>query len=188
VEQAGETARRTLRDGKRAAEVISRLRALFKKSAALRESVDVNEAIREVIALTRHEVQMRSVVLRTELADDVPPVVGDRVQLQQVVLNLVLNAAEAMSGVEGRPRELAVGTSREGTRHVRVAVRDSGIGLDPGAGPRLFEAFYTTKKEGMGMGLSIARSIVESHGGRLWAVPNEGPGATFVFTLPQGGY
>jgi signal transduction histidine kinase/GAF domain-containing protein len=184
--QAAETARRTLRDAKRAADVISRLRALFKKSAAPRERVDINEAISEVIALTRHEVQARSVALRTELSADVPPVIGDRVQLQQVVLNLVLNSAEAMSSVEGRPRELVVATSREGTDELRVAVRDSGIGLDPDAGPRLFEAFYTTKRDGMGMGLSIARSIVESHGGRLWAAPNEGPGATFVFTLPLG--
>ena len=186
LEEAGETARRTLRDGKRAAEVISRLRELFKKRAPARESVDANEAIREVVALTRHQLQTRRVVIRTELAEDLPPVVGDRVQLQQVVLNLILNAAEAMSGVEDRPRELVVATMQDAVDQVRVAVRDSGVGLDPEAKERIFEAFYTSKREGMGMGLSIARSIVERHGGRLWAVPNDGPGATFVFTLPHG--
>jgi signal transduction histidine kinase/HAMP domain-containing protein len=184
LEEAAETARRTLRDSKRAAEVISRLRALFKKSTAAGEAVDINEAIREVIALTRNEVQTRRVVLRTELAGDLPPVVGDRVQLQQVVLNLILNSAEAMSDVEDRHRELVVATSREEGGQVRVAVRDSGVGLDARTAERLFEAFYTTKSGGMGMGLSIARSIVESHGGLLWAAPNQGPGATFAFTLP----
>lgn len=186
LEEAAATARRTLRDAKRAAEVITRLRDLFKRGETAKEALDINEAIREVIALTRHQVEASRVVLRTELADGLPPVVGDRVQLQQVVLNLILNAAEAMSSVEGRHRELSVATLREGIDQVRVAVRDSGIGVDPKASERIFEAFYTNKRDGMGMGLSIARSIVESHGGRLWAMPNEGPGATFMFTLPRG--
>lgn len=185
LEEAAGTARRTLRDAKRAAEVIARLRDLFQRGATAKEALDINEAIHEVIALTRHQVETGRVVLRTELAGELPPVVGDRVQLQQVVLNLILNATEAMSSVEGRPRELNVVTLQEGDQ-VRVAVRDSGVGLDPKASERIFEAFYTSKREGMGMGLSIARSIVESHGGRLWAMPNEGPGATFAFTLPRG--
>ncbi len=181
--EAADTARRTLRDGRRAADVITRLRGLFSKKATAHERLDVNEAIHEVIALTRTQMQAARVALRTELADDLPPVVGDRVQLQQVVLNLVLNAAEAMSDVSGRPRDLVVATSLEADDQVRVAVRDCGVGFEPAEDKRIFEAFYTTKKDGMGMGLSIARSIVESHGGRLWAQRNEGPGATFLFTL-----
>jgi signal transduction histidine kinase len=184
LELTAETARRTLRDANRAAEVISRLRDLFGKKKTGKEAVQVNEAIRDVIALTRHEVQKARVVLETELAEELPPLVGDRVQLQQVVLNLILNAAEAMGSVVDRPRRLLIATERDGGHSLKVAVRDSGIGLDPEVGERIFDAFYTSKKGGMGMGLSIARSIVESHGGRLWATPNEGPGATFLFTLP----
>jgi len=163
--------------------VIARLRDLFRKKGT-KEMLQINEAIREVVALTRHEAQKGGVVVTTELADDLPPLAGDRVQLQQVVLNLILNAAEAMSSVENRPRRLTIGTERDGDHLLRVTVRDSGVGLDVEAGERIFDAFYTSKKEGMGMGLSIARSIVESHGGRLWAMPNDGPGATFLFTLP----
>jgi PAS domain S-box-containing protein len=184
LEEAADTARRTLRDAKRAAEVITRLRQLFRKKETASEAVDINEAIREVIALARHQMQTGGVALRTELADGLPEIAGDRVQLQQVVLNLVLNAAEAMDGVEGRPRDLMVATLRGPGDEVRVEVRDSGVGLTPDAQDRIFNAFYTTKQEGMGMGLSIARSIVESHGGRVWARPNQGPGATFTFTLP----
>jgi signal transduction histidine kinase len=129
------------------------------------------------------------VILRSELAEDLPPVSGDRVQLQQVILNLLLNAADAMSGVEDRPRQLLVKTGREvdeGDR-VRLAVQDTGIGFEPSCVERLFEAFYTTKRCGMGIGLSVSRSIIESHRGRLGAVPNEGPGATFWFSIPHAG-
>jgi FixJ family two-component response regulator/signal transduction histidine kinase len=184
IEGASETARRTIRDGNRAAEVIARLRSLFEKKGTTAESVDLNEATREVIALSWSEIQRAQVILRMELADDLPVVQGDRVQLQQVVLNLLLNAAEAMSGVEDRPRHLVVRTEHEGDR-VRLTVQDSGPGFDPQDLDRLFEAFYTTKQNGMGIGLSVSRSIIESHQGRLWAAPNEGPGAGFSFSLPR---
>jgi signal transduction histidine kinase len=121
--------------------------------------------------------------VRTELAANLPRVVGDRVQLQQVVLNLLLNGMEAMHAVVGRPRELVITTHSEANDHIRVAVQDSGSGIDPQLGDRMFDAFHTTKRDGMGMGLSISRSIVEQHGGRLWAMPNDGPGMTFHFTV-----
>ena len=138
-----------------------------------------------MIALLRSELQSNRVILRTELANDLPPVTADRVQLQQVIVNLLLNASDAMSGVEDRPRQLFVRTEREGENHVRLAVQDSGVGLDPQSLDKLFEAFYTTKAGGMGIGLSVSRSIIEGHDGHLWAVPNDGPGATFAFSIPQ---
>lgn len=185
VEGARETARRTIRDGHRAADVITRLRALFGKQGAAAEPVDLNEAAREVVALSLSELQRGRVILRTELAEDLPPVAGDRVQLQQVILNLLRNASDAMSGVEDRPRQLLVRTERDEGERVRLSVRDAGVGFDPRGVERLFEAFYTTKDDGMGIGLSVSRSIIESHQGRLWATPNEGPGATFSFSIPQ---
>jgi signal transduction histidine kinase len=185
IEGALATARRTIRDANRAAEVIARLRSLFKKTGTTSEPFDLNEATREVLALSLHELQRARIVVRTELADDLPTVVGDRVQIQQVVLNLVLNAAEVMSLVEGRPRELLVRTEREDGDRVRLSARDTGPGFDAANAGRLFEPFYTTKRDGMGIGLSISRSIVENHQGRLWAEPNPGPGATFVFSLPR---
>jgi PAS domain S-box-containing protein len=186
VEGARETARRTLRDGNRASDVITRLRALFGKKAATAEAIDLNEATREVIALSSSELERRRVILRTELADDLPPVTGDRIQLQQVLLNLVLNASDAMSSVEDRPRQLFIGTAREDNDHARVSVQDTGAGFDPQSAHRLFEAFYTTKSTGMGIGLSVSRSIIESHHGRLWATSNTGAGATFSFSIPFG--
>lgn len=185
VEGALETARRTIRDGKRASEVIARLRALFSKKDAIIEAVDLNEAIRDVIALSLSDLQRNHIILRTELADDFPLVTGDRIQLQQVILNLLRNASDAMGDVEDRPRLLVIRTERDGDDHVRVTVRDSGLGLDPRDLDRLFDAFYTTKSAGMGIGLSVSRSIIESHHGRLWAVPNDGPGATFFFSIPR---
>ncbi len=184
IDGARDTARRTIRDGNRASDVITRLRALFIKKGTTTEMVDLNEATREVIALSRSELQRNRVILRTELADDVPPVTGDRVQLQQVILNLLLNASDAMCGVDDRPRQLAVRTERDEDDHVRLTVKDSGVGLDPQKMDKLFEAFYTTKSGGMGIGLSVSRSIIESHHGRLWAAPNAGPGATFSFSIP----
>jgi len=159
------------------------MRALFKKARTAKERLDINEAIEEVIMLTQSEVRRNRVALRMELAADLPPVAGDRVQLQQVVVNLLLNAIEAMSTVEDRERDLVIRTQRGTGDEVRVSVRDSGIGFDPLSAERIFDAFHTTKPGGLGMGLSISRSIVESHGGRLWAVSNDGPGATFQFTL-----
>jgi len=184
VDGARETARRTIRDGHRASEVITRLRALFGKRDTTTESVNLNEAAREVIALSLGELQRNRVTLRAEFADALPPVLGDRVQLQQVILNLFLNASDAMSGVDDRPRQLVIRTERDEGDRVRLSVHDAGVGLDPQSLERLFEAFYTTKSGGMGIGLSVSRSIIESHNGRLWATPNQGPGATFSFSLP----
>ena len=166
--------------------MIARLRALFGKKEPTIESVDLNEATREIIALSLSELQRGRVILRTELADDLPPVTGDRVQLQQVILNLFLNASDAMSGVDDRPRQLLIRTELDEEGKVRVSVRDVGMGLDSTNIEKLFDAFYTTKSAGMGIGLSISRSIVEGHRGRLWACSNEGPGATFSFSIPRG--
>jgi C4-dicarboxylate-specific signal transduction histidine kinase len=181
--EAREAIRRIIRDGNRAGDVISRMRTLFKKASTAKERLDMNEAIEEVVILTQSEMRRNKVASRMELAANLPPVMGDRVQLQQVVVNLILNAIEAMSTVEGRKRELVIRTQRGEADEVRVAVQDSGIGLDPKNVQRIFDAFHTTKTGGLGMGLSISRSIVESHGGRLWAVSNDGPGATFQFIL-----
>ena len=181
-----ETVRRTMRDGNRASEVVTRLRALFSKREVTAESVDLNESTREVIALSLGELEKSRVIVRTELADDLPLVTGDRVQLQQVVLNLLLNALDAMNAVEDRPRQLVIRTERREGDCVCVSVRDCGVGFEPHAVDKLFEAFYTTKDDGMGMGLSVSRSIIESHHGRLWATANTGPGATFSFSIPCG--
>ena len=184
VEGARETARRTIRDGNRASDVITRLRALFSKKESAIESVDLNDATREVIALSLNELQRGRVTLRHELAGDLPAIAGDRVQLQQVILNLLRNALDAMISVDDRPRELLIRTERDEADQVRLSIKDVGVGLDPQGLERLFDAFYTTKNGGMGIGLSVSRSIVENHHGRLWASLNEGPGATFSFSIP----
>lgn len=184
VEGARETARRTLRDGNRASEVITRLRALFSRRDPRNESVDLNDAVREVITLSMGDLQRSGVMLRPELADDLPPVMGDRVQLQQVILNLLLNASEAMSEVDDRPRQLVIGTAVDERDQVRLSVQDAGTGIAAESADTLFDAFYTTKRGGMGIGLSVSRSIIESHAGHISAVPNDGPGATFSFWLP----
>jgi PAS domain S-box-containing protein len=186
VDGARETARRTIRDGNRASDVVTRLRALFSKKHTIAERVDLNEAAREVIALSLSELQRNRVILRSELADDLPLVTGDRVQLQQVILNLVRNASDAMNTVHDRPRELLIRTERDEGDQALLSVRDAGLGFDPQTADRLFETFYTTKHEGMGVGLYVSRSIVESHQGRLWATLNDGPGATFSFSIPRG--
>ncbi len=174
------------RDGRRAGDVIGRIRALARRTATEKGPLDINEVIGEVVAIAQGEVRRTQATLRTELAGQLPRVVGDRVQLQQVVLNLLLNGLDAMHTVAGRPRELVIRTEREAIDRVRVAVQDSGCGIDPQLANRLFEAFYTTKPRGIGLGLSISRTIVEQHGGRLWVVPNDGPGATFHFTVCGG--
>jgi hypothetical protein len=184
VDGAMETARRTIRDGNRAAEVITRLRGLFGRRDAPNDLVDLNEATREVLALSTSELQRNRVVLRVELADGLPPVVGDRIQLQQVVLHLVSNAVDAMTAVNDRPRQLTVRTEQVEGDRVRLTVEDSGVGIDPEQVGRLFEPFYTTKPSGMGVGLAVSRSIIDSHGGTLWAAPNDGPGTTFAFSIP----
>ena len=188
VEGAIETVKRTVRDGNRASAVITRLRALFGNKSSVMEPVDLNEAAREVIALSWNELQSSSVVPRLELAADLPPVIADRVQLQQVILNLILNASDAMREVEVRSRQLVVRTETEGDDRVRLSVQDAGVGLDPRDADRFFEAFYTTKSGGMGMGLSVSRSIIESHRGSLSVKNNDGPGATFSFSIPRASH
>jgi PAS domain S-box-containing protein len=184
VEGALGTVRRTIRDGHRASEVVTRLRALFSKKAVTTDAVDLVEAADDVIEMLRGEIRKKRIVLQMEPADDLPPVTGDRVQLQQVMLNLLLNAVEAMNGVDDRPRQMLVRIERADGDRVRLAVTDSGVGFDPQHAGKLFDAFYTTKREGMGIGLSVSRSIIESHGGRLWATSNERFGATFSFSIP----
>jgi PAS domain S-box-containing protein len=186
VEGARETVRRALRDGNRAADVIKRLRALYSKKEFTLEPVDLNEATREVIALSLSDLQRNRVVLRSELLDELPPVTCDRVQVQQVILNLIRNASDAMVGIQDRPRQLLIRTERDGGDCVRVTVRDAGVGLDRETIEKLFDAFYTSKSGGMGIGLSVSRSIIERHHGRLWAEPHDGPGATFSFSIPFG--
>jgi len=186
VDGARETARRIIRDGNRASDVVTRLRALFSKKEYALEPLDLNEATDEVIALSLSDLQRNRVILRSALAEDLPPVIGDRVQLQQVILNLLRNASDAMTFVEDRPRELLIRTERDEGDQVRLTVKDVGVGFTSENADKLFEAFYTTKKDGMGIGLSISRSIIEAHHGRLWATPNDGPGVTFSFCIPCG--
>ena len=183
LDEARQAVGRIIRDGNRASDVIAKIRALLRKTGTEKERLDMNDVIREVVALAQSEIRRNGVALRAQLEGNIPPVLGDRVQLQQVVLNLIMNGIEAMSAVGDRPRELIISTQSGEIDQVHVTVQDSGIGLDPKSMERIFDAFYTTKSEGMGMGLAISRSIVENHDGRLWAVPNDGPGATFQFTL-----
>jgi PAS domain S-box-containing protein len=185
VDGARETARRMIRDGSRASEVITRLRALYTKKDLVTESVNLNDAALETITLSLADLQKNGVVLRPELADDLPLVRGDRVQLQQVILNLLRNGSDAMSAVEDRPRQLVIRTEEEEGGYVRLTVKDAGVGVEPEEADRLFEPFYTTKRGGMGIGLSVSRSIIESHRGRLWATLNNGPGAAFSFSIPR---
>jgi PAS domain S-box-containing protein len=185
LEEARQSAEFVIADGHRAGEIIARIRALAKKAPSRKHWVDVNDTILEVIALARSQVQSNGVSLQTRLGEDLPLILGDRIQLQQVLLNLIINAIEAMNDVSDA-RELSVSSANDDSRNVLVAVRDSGPGLDPGELDRLFEAFYTTKPDGMGMGLAISHSIVEALGGRLWAEPNVPRGAVFQFTLPSG--
>jgi C4-dicarboxylate-specific signal transduction histidine kinase len=207
LNETGETIRRIIRDGKRAGEVVSRIRALFKKAPKVQEPLAINEVIDEVLALTQSEVNINQVSLRTQFASDLPLIRGDRVQLQQAILNFILNAIQAMSGIADGPRELVIlseeaSFSESGSKpqnnqenaaastecaEVLITVRDSGIGFDPQHVDRLFSAFYTTKPQGLGMGLTISRSIIEAHGGRLWAKANVPRGAVFQFTLPVDG-
>jgi PAS domain S-box-containing protein len=183
--EARETLGRIVQDGHRAGAVIGRVRTLLRKTATITTRLDLNELIRETVALVQGEVRRHRIRLRTALAPDLPPVAGDRVQLQQVVLNLVLNGLEAMKEGAERPRELLIRSRLDETGAVLVAVHDTGVGLDPQHVERVFEAFYTTKPEGLGMGLAICRSIIEAHGGQLWASANKPRGAVFQFTLPS---
>jgi signal transduction histidine kinase len=185
LDEARKTLDRIIDAGTRASDVLARIRALVKKTGTEKEPVDMNEVVHDVVAITRGELRKNEVACRTEMDRELPCVIADRVQLQQVLLNLIMNAIEAMSAIGGQSsRELIITTRRDASQQVRVAVCDSGVGIDPQGLEQVFEAFYTTKESGMGIGLSISRSIVETHGGRLWAERNDGPGATFVFTLP----
>ena len=185
--EAQQAVERIIKDGHRASEVIGRIRTLVKKAPQRKDRVDINDIIREVIALAQGEVYRNRVSLMTQLSDGLPLVLGDRIQLQQVILNLIINGVEAMSGQKENPRELVINSRKDDSSGLLVAVRDSGIGLESVKLEQLFDAFYTTKREGMGMGLAISRSIIEAHGGRLWATANSPHGAVFQFTLPAEG-
>jgi C4-dicarboxylate-specific signal transduction histidine kinase len=174
---------RMIRDAKRASEVVQRLRALARKAPAERRPIDLNEVVADSIAFLQREIQTRRIVLKSDLQASLAPVVADRIELQQVVINLMVNGMQAMERVSERPRLLVVRTSNEGGQAV-LSVQDAGIGLDSASLTRLFNPFFTTRPAGLGLGLSICRSIVESHGGRIWASTNEGPGATFQVALP----
>jgi signal transduction histidine kinase len=182
--KARQAVERILRDANRASEVIGRVRGLAKRAAPQKEWFSLNEAILEIVSLTSREVEKNHISLQTQLADDLPLVLGDRIQLQQVMLNLIINAIEALSAAGEGPRQLLVRTAKGASKDVLVAVCDSGTGLNPGKLEELFDAFYTTKRDGMGLGLTISRSIVEAHSGRLWAAPNAPRGAVFQFTIP----
>src|ERR1700732_3239084 len=173
-----------IRDGTRASSVLVRIRGLLRRGERLRERLDINDVIREVIALLDGELRRNGASLRTEMPGNLPPLVVDRVLLQQVILNLMMNAVEAMRAVSDRVRVLRIRTEEQSSGNIVVLIQDSGLGVGPEHSSRMFEAFYTTKVEGIGMGLTISRSIIEAHGGRLWAVANDGPGSTFYFTLP----
>jgi C4-dicarboxylate-specific signal transduction histidine kinase len=183
LEEARRALGRIVENGNRAGEVISRIRALIQKAPPQKNALGINDAILEVVALTHGEAVKNGVSVRTQLAEGLPTIEGYRVQLQQVILNLVINAVEAMSEPNEAPRDLMI-SSEVAEPDVLVAVRDTGPGLAPDTLGRLFEAFYSTKADGMGMGLSICRSIIEAHGGRLWASANEPYGAVFQFTVP----
>ena len=184
LEEVRQLLAQIVKNGTRAGEVVGRIRDLIKKAQPRQDPLEINEPIREVIELTRSEARKNGVSGRTQLAEGLPLILGDRVQLQQVMLNLIINAVEAMSGVSGGVRELLISTEKAKSGDVLVIVRDSGPGLTAAMCERIFEAFYTTKTTGLGMGLSICRSIIEAHGGRLWASANESRGALFQFTLP----
>jgi len=185
VAEVREAIRDIVRDGKRAGEVIARIRAMTKRAATARERLDLNETIQDVLALAGDEAKRKSVIIQTQFGGDLSPVAADRVQLQQVILNLVMNAIEAMSSVGDRARELVITTRNVDLELVQVTVEDSGIGIDAQTIDKIFDSFYTTKPGGMGMGLSISRSILQAHGGRLWATANDGRGTSFHFTLPK---
>lgn len=184
LDEARGAVKSIIKDGNRAGDVLQRVRALVNKTTGQKTPLDVNDVINEVISLVQHELASHRVLLRLELAPALPLVLADRIQLQQVILNLVINGIEAMQPVTDRPRELTIRTDHDEARQILVTVRDSGVGVAGEDAGRLFDAFFTTKSGGMGMGLSICRSIVAAHGGRLSAAGNVGPGATFQFTLP----
>lgn len=183
-EEARQALEEIVQDANRASEIVTRVRGLAKKAPSKKELLGVNDAIVDIIALARPEILRNQVHLRTELADHLPPVVGDRIQLQQVMLNLLINAIEAMSEVDERTRELTVRSGMHDPASLIVSLADTGTGVDPTRSDHLFDLFQTTKPEGLGVGLAISRSIIEDHGGRIWVTPNTPHGAVFQFTLP----
>ena len=184
LDEARDAIGRIVRDGNRAGEVIARIRALVQKTDTEKVRLDINQTVQEVVILMQNEAARKGVAIRMDLAANVPLVLGDRIQLQQVILNLVMNGIEAMNTVTDRPREMLIRSCQQESDQVLVAVQDSGVGIDSQSLEKIFDTFYTTKSQGMGMGLAISRSIVENHGGWLWATPNDGPGVTFAFALP----
>jgi signal transduction histidine kinase len=200
LHETGQAIRRIIRDGKRASAVVSRIRALFKRTSTETQLLDVNDVIQEVVAIVHSEAERNRISLRTDLADDLPRVMGDRIELQQAIWNLLVNAIQALSEMSEGTRELCISSHQGSQIHaersedkgeglskpeeILIEVRDSGPGLDPEHLNQLFEAFYTTKPQGLGIGLTISRTIVEAHGGRLWAKPNEPRGAVFQLSLP----
>jgi signal transduction histidine kinase len=182
--RARRAAQRMIAAGQRASEVMDRIRGLLNKTPPERTTVAINDLLRETLAVMDAELRARQIVVATELAEPSPSTIGDRVQLQQVVLNLIMNGVEAMSLVADRPRLLRISSQREPPDSALVGVEDSGTGLDPAIVERMFDPFFTTKGSGMGMGLSICRSIIDNHGGRLWALPASSRGAVVQFTLP----
>jgi len=186
LDEARRAVRRIIGEGRRANEVIQRVRAMARNEGSQKVPVDLNDVIDETLPLVRRELSSQRVTLNLELDPGLPLATGDRIQLQQVIMNLLVNGIQAMAGVSDRPRELIVETRRDEENQLLIRVQDSGRGLSPENMHRLFNSFFTTKQEGMGMGLSICRSIIEAHGGRIWASPNAGPGATFQFALPAG--
>lgn len=187
LQEAKQSAEQVIQDGHRASQIIRGIRDLVRKTPLQKEWLDINEAIREVLVLVRRELQGYGVTVHTHLSDDVPAILGDRIQLEQVLLNIIMNAIEAMSSAGDGPRRLQVNSEKHDADHLVVTVQDSGPGLDAVHLDRLFQAFFSTKPRGLGMGLAISRSIIEAHGGRLWATPNEDRGAAFRFTVPIGG-
>jgi signal transduction histidine kinase len=186
LEEARQAIECIAKDATRASDVVARVRDLAKRTPPQKELLNINETVNEIIKLTSSEIQNNHISLRTRFSDGLPLILGDRVQLQQVILNLVLNAIEAMNGVAEGSRELLVKTAADNSNAVLVAIHDTGHGLELGKIDNLFNAFYTSKRDGMGMGLAISRSIIEAHGGRVWAAPNTPQGAIFQFTLPVG--
>jgi signal transduction histidine kinase len=184
LDEVRDAVRRMISDGKRASEIVQRIRALTKKTEPQSVPVDLNAVIRDSVAVVRREVATQLVALRMDLTPGLPAVLGDCVQLQQVMINLIINGIQAMGSVIDRLGELTIRSGPDDAGQVLVQVQDSGVGIDPQTASRLFDAFFTTKPDGMGMGLSICRTIIEAHGGRLWASSNAGPGATFQFSLP----
>jgi signal transduction histidine kinase len=186
ITTASQTAKRTIRDADRAAQIVKRLRALFVREQGTLEWVDLNAIVRDALALTDDALQMHRIGVDIELSPRIPRVMGDAVQLQQVILNLIRNAMDAMNGGDRSPKRLSLKTERGLDDSVCLSVCDTGVGIDPQQSEKVFEPFYTTKHDGMGVGLSVSRSIIETHGGRLWASPNPGPGTTFAFFIPGG--